>query len=93
MMTGFNKLEKMVDNAVRGRNIPALVVFFIFIVLLGSIITTCSLCWEYAIESWASYFKEKPIDIPLLPCFLLSVFFSAPAIPIAIITWIMLSIL
>ena len=57
------------------------------VVLLGGF------CTEYVIEFWGSYFKGQPVDVPFGLCVLLSLFLGETPVPLAVLTWVIASMM
>jgi len=59
------------------------VVVLIINVFWGGIAT------QYVVEFWAGYIKNRPVDVPFLPCALAGVILGEITIPAAVATWLL----
>lgn len=63
-----------------------IILYLFFVLLIGG------LCVEYTVETWASYFKETPVDVPFWGCILVAIPLSGVAVPATAITWLIFAV-
>ena len=56
-------------------------------------LTIGGLATEYVIEFWGSWAKDVPLDVPFLPCALAGLFVGQFTVPLAIVTWLLGSLI
>ena len=60
-----------------------IIILILFNVFVGGYAT------EYLVETWVTYIKEVPLDIPFYVACIAGLFFAEATVPLAIVTWIL----
>jgi hypothetical protein len=76
------------------KGITAALMWFVCVLLFMTFnIFVGGFCVEYVIEHWASYLKGVPVDVAFWKCCIAGLFLGEIAVPLAILTWIVMLIL
>ena len=73
----------MSDKEAAGGGCLALIILIIFNITIGGLAT------EYVFETWVTYFKEAPVDIPFWVAAIAGLFIAEVTVPAAIVTWLL----